>query len=100
VLALRQKRKEFVVVHDINQTVHHVRKFYHDNRVACTFVGEVPIQIAPTNEVEPKFRTPCKSLMNSLSRLSRTRSTQGKQYYFGILRSTLPDFYISLIMIS
>lgn len=66
--ALRPKRKKFVVVHDTNQTVRHVSKFYHDNRVACIFVGEILIQIAPTDEVEPKFRTPCKSLMNSLSR--------------------------------
>ena len=37
--ALHQKRKNFVVIHDINQTVHHVSKFYHGNKVACTFVG-------------------------------------------------------------
>ena len=56
--ALRQKRKE-CFLHSANRAVHDLSKFYHDSKkVTHILIGEIPIQISPTDEVEPKFRTP------------------------------------------
>lgn len=62
---LHQKRKEHAaVVHGTNQAVHQASKFYQGNeKMPYIFNEEIPIQIAPTDEVEPKFRTPCRYVM-------------------------------------
>jgi hypothetical protein len=36
---------------------------YTDKKQTSIFIGENPIQIAPEDEVEPKFRTPCRYIM-------------------------------------
>ena len=57
--ARRQKRREHVVVYRTHQAVQ-ASKFYQGNKMVINkFNGETSTQIAPTDEVEPKFRTPC-----------------------------------------
>ena len=57
--ARRQKRRKHVVVYNTHQAVQ-ANKFYHGSKMMTNkFKGETSIRTAPTDDVEPEFKTPC-----------------------------------------